>query len=290
MTNDQGNERSKPRILRSTVLPPVFGSMKHLVICSGMWLKSGEYSRNLSSTRANSSREMDVYITSIGRIDSGMAFRNFTLRKSSVNLAGSQLCGSPGETLKALLGGQCLYCSYGLRNLSSSEIAAALRPFYFVVHPDLFCQYPHEKKINENSLKSLKAYLEDNRSAGNLFKNSNNTATVTFYLRKTHKNQSFHNGHFQKQTFDLFHNDVPSTVIDILKTCQLSTEYVEKLKSNIHDANRLDESSPNYGFYKPINDFPYHRIQFAQQKILAKHKKSANLTLRFVFASFSSMK
>lgn len=31
------------------------------------------------------------------------------------------------------------------RNISSSELATALRPFYFAVHPDLFGRFPEQR-------------------------------------------------------------------------------------------------------------------------------------------------
>ena len=47
-----------------------------------------------------------------------------------------------------------------LRRISSSEIATALRPFYFAVHPDLFGRHPEQRSVNEESLKHLSAHLE----------------------------------------------------------------------------------------------------------------------------------
>ncbi|GFT79391.1 t-cell activation inhibitor, mitochondrial [Nephila pilipes] len=44
--------------------------------------------------------------------------------------------------------------------LTQQEVATALRPLYFAVHPDLFYQFPKEKEINENSLKQMNYYLE----------------------------------------------------------------------------------------------------------------------------------
>ena len=35
----------------------------------------------------------------------------------------------------------------GCRMISNSEIATALRPFYFVVHPDLFGRFPEQRVI-----------------------------------------------------------------------------------------------------------------------------------------------
>ena len=46
------------------------------------------------------------------------------------------------------------------RSLSSSQVSTALRPFYFLVHPDLFGRWPQEQAVNEASLKQLKSYLK----------------------------------------------------------------------------------------------------------------------------------
>lgn len=35
-----------------------------------------------------------------------------------------------------------------IRNMTSTEVSTALRPFYFTVHPDLFGQYPSQRVRN----------------------------------------------------------------------------------------------------------------------------------------------
>ncbi|GJQ86529.1 hypothetical protein Trydic_g10429 [Trypoxylus dichotomus] len=47
------------------------------------------------------------------------------------------------------------------RNMTTTEVSTALRPFYFSVHPDLFGQYPQQRTTNENSLKLLSSYIEN---------------------------------------------------------------------------------------------------------------------------------
>ncbi len=46
------------------------------------------------------------------------------------------------------------------RFLTSSEVSNALRPFYFLVHPDLFGRFPEERAVNERSLKTLRSYVD----------------------------------------------------------------------------------------------------------------------------------
>ena len=39
----------------------------------------------------------------------------------------------------------CVLCAHIIRHLTTHEVSAALRPFYFMVHPDLFGQFPSER-------------------------------------------------------------------------------------------------------------------------------------------------
>ena len=56
---------------------------------------------------------------------------------------------------EAVLGGRL-----EVRHLTGTEVSTALRPFYFLVHPDLFGKYPKEQIQNEKSLKILKNYVD----------------------------------------------------------------------------------------------------------------------------------
>lgn len=90
------------------------------------------------------------------------------------------------------------------RFISSQEVATALRPFYFVVHPDLFGQFPEQRvsliifleifeiklqlkyfifqATNEDSLQTLSAHLE----ALNQYRILQTTPnTLPFYVRAT---------------------------------------------------------------------------------------------------------
>jgi len=66
--------------------------------------------------------------------------------------------------------------------MTSHEVAAALRPFIFIVHPDRFWKYPKEKNTNEVSLKKLNAFLDDKLS-----QKVPSEQTVTFYMRNSEK-------------------------------------------------------------------------------------------------------
>ena len=53
----------------------------------------------------------------------------------------------------------CWSTSAGLvlaRSISSSEVSTALRPFLFLVPPDLFGRHPAQQQQNEKSLKLLR--------------------------------------------------------------------------------------------------------------------------------------
>lgn len=112
--------------------------------------------------------------------------------------------------------------------MTQQEVATALRPFYFVVHPDLFWQFPKEKEVNENSLKLLNSYLETivhNRPA--------RPASLTFFLRSGSNkcnNLKKENGiSFKPVNIKLLGKDPQVTVRNILLSCQLPTEYIDSL-------------------------------------------------------------
>lgn len=61
-----------------------------------------------------------------------------------------------------------------------------IRPFYFLVHPDLFGRFPQEQKVNEQSMKVLNSYIDSQikvKSPGQESKKQ-----VTFYMRSNQAN------------------------------------------------------------------------------------------------------
>lgn len=62
------------------------------------------------------------------------------------------------STLKHVSNQQFRYFSDKLKSMSSQEVSAALRPFYFAVHPDLFWQQPHAKVSYEPLMRVLNKY------------------------------------------------------------------------------------------------------------------------------------
>ncbi|XP_059616479.1 T-cell activation inhibitor, mitochondrial [Phlebotomus argentipes] len=112
--------------------------------------------------------------------------------------------------------------SGGLRFLSNSEIATVLRPFYFVVHPDLFGRFPDQRAVNEESLKLLSAHLE----ALNKRRVLQSTPTMLpFYLRSPQTNNP---GKMVRVPVERS-ADAKRVLKKILQSCELSTEYLDKI-------------------------------------------------------------
>lgn len=115
-----------------------------------------------------------------------------------------------------------------IRQISSAEIATALRPFYFVVHPDLFGRHPEQRSINEESLKHLSAHLEASQHQR---QPSSSPKTLSFYVRDT-------DSKIRQDKFKLIRinierrRDAKTIIKDILETCSLSTEYLDQIKTS----------------------------------------------------------
>lgn len=139
-----------------------------------------------------------------------------------------------------------------IRYLSATEISTALRPFYFSVHPDLFGKYPSQRTINENSLQQLSSFIERVQSRKPL-----QPCTLQFYLREN-KN----NGKFRLVQIPLQERNIRNTIHTILKTCNLSTEY-------------LDSVAPEPQRYEPIQQqmYPNEYDIFGLVKVKRKIEK-----------------
>ncbi|XP_058790990.1 T-cell activation inhibitor, mitochondrial-like isoform X2 [Phymastichus coffea] len=119
---------------------------------------------------------------------------------------------------------KCLYCKQAVRALSTSEISTALRPFYFTVHPDLFCQFPTQRTVNENSLKILSSALENLQQRRPI-----RPTTLAFYLRSKDEKE-LKAGKFTLVNIQLKEQDIRKTILSILKTCNLPTTFVDKIE------------------------------------------------------------
>ncbi|XP_060517081.1 T-cell activation inhibitor, mitochondrial isoform X2 [Cylas formicarius] len=112
-----------------------------------------------------------------------------------------------------------------VRNLSAAEVSTALRPFYFSVHPDLFGQYPDERATNETSLQQLSSFLQKLQSSG-YFK----PVTLKFYVKNKEKKDSDES--FRLIKIYLKEREIRAAILNILKSCNLSTDYLEKISKD----------------------------------------------------------
>lgn len=153
---------------------------------------------------------------------------------------------------------------YALWNISrskrflSTELATALRPFYFAVHPDLFGQYPEQRSVNEDSLKQLSAHMQI------LYERKYHVLrekkTLHFYIREENVEER-NKFKLIKITLDNRINDPKKIIQELLELCNLSTEYIKNVKSM---ATHTKSSGNGTGFggggamgFKPTQDYTY---------------------------------
>ncbi|XP_022905946.1 T-cell activation inhibitor, mitochondrial isoform X2 [Onthophagus taurus] len=131
--------------------------------------------------------------------------------------------------------------------MTSTEVSTALRPFYFSVHPDLFGQYPDQRQINETSLKQLSSYLESLQR-----KKYPKPCTLQFYIRVRDKQSNT----LKMVWVKLKDSDVRKAVLSILQSCELSTEYVDKIpEEKKKPPNTVNNKSFNFDFtFKNFKD------------------------------------
>ncbi|XP_055769339.1 T-cell activation inhibitor, mitochondrial-like isoform X2 [Salvelinus fontinalis] len=140
------------------------------------------------------------------------------------------------------------------RALSGADAINALRPFYFAVHPDFFGQHPREREVNENSLKRLNGYLENLQKPGT---RSVQPTKLTFYVREIKGKEGIQKDifppGFRSVSFTLQTKDVLTTVMDVLKSCSLSTEHMKGLKAS-SESPKSQQPVAGHGnpFYRPI--------------------------------------
>jgi len=115
-----------------------------------------------------------------------------------------------------------------IRKLSGNQIATALRPFFFSVHPDLFGKFPHARAVNEESMKRLNAFLDIlQQQQQQQLKHQQSPLNLTFYLRK--RIADGFDPNIVKVSVQLKDGDVRTQLVKLLKACDISTEYVDSL-------------------------------------------------------------
>jgi len=131
------------------------------------------------------------------------------------------------------------------RKLSSNQVSNALRPFYFLVHPDLFGKHPEAQAQNEKSLKTLNHYVEtlvgDTKPP--------NPKDVAFFIKPRTLEEKSKN-QLKSIKIRLKDHKIRSTVLTILKQANLPTGYVDKIEdktstTSSHKVNRYDDDEFN---------------------------------------------
>ncbi|XP_036794195.1 T-cell activation inhibitor, mitochondrial isoform X2 [Oncorhynchus mykiss] len=171
------------------------------------------------------------------------------------------------------------------RALSGADAINALRPFYFAVHPDFFGQHPREREVNENSLKRLNGYLENLQKPGT---RSVQPTKLTFYVREIKEKEDIQKDvfppGFRSVSFTLQTKDVLTTVMDVLKSCSLSTEHMKGLKAS-SESPKSQQPVAGHGnpFYRPIKwDKSYYSFTgFRDPEQELKQAKKVEPTLRW---------
>ncbi|XP_052868518.1 T-cell activation inhibitor, mitochondrial [Anopheles cruzii] len=142
------------------------------------------------------------------------------------------------------------------RMISSSEVATALRPFYFAVHPDLFGRYPQERQVNEDSLKQLSAHLESLLSQRRVLPST--PRTLPFYIRASNEPQDRGTFHLIKVPLERT-IDTKLVLRRILESCNLSTDFVDKMQTT--DAGSSTQTRATFDEFqqRPQQSFYYKK-------------------------------
>ncbi|XP_032218410.2 T-cell activation inhibitor, mitochondrial isoform X1 [Nematostella vectensis] len=104
------------------------------------------------------------------------------------------------------------------RLLSNQQTKAALKPFYFAVHPDLFGQHPTQRATNEDSLKRLNSYIDNLEN-----KYPVSPTHLTFYIKD---DEQVEQEKFKTVRISLYSRDLGYTVSQILKSCGMIKDFV----------------------------------------------------------------
>eukprot|EP00088_Acartia_fossae_P032616 TRINITY_DN3337_c0_g1_i1.p1 TRINITY_DN3337_c0_g1~~TRINITY_DN3337_c0_g1_i1.p1 ORF type:complete len:512 (-),score=88.29 TRINITY_DN3337_c0_g1_i1:290-1825(-) len=111
-----------------------------------------------------------------------------------------------------------------VRCLNSQEVSNALRPFYFLVHPDLFGKHPDAQKENDKNMKTLKNYVETLVSE----KKRPNPKDVSFFI-KPRTLEDKEKNYLKTIRIRLKDGSIRDTVLTILGQAGLPTGYVDKI-------------------------------------------------------------
>ena len=137
------------------------------------------------------------------------------------------------------------------RWLSGPEVSTALRPFYFLVHPDLFGKYPKAQTENEKSLKILKNYVETLVHD----KDRPNPKEVKFFVKprggaQPAKDQT----QLPSIRIRLRDSKLRATVLNILKSAELPTGYVDSIPERKEVVRKSSEEILSEQFEEKFED------------------------------------
>lgn len=145
--------------------------------------------------------------------------------------------------------------------ISKVDLTTALRPFYFAVHPDFFAQHPEQRNTNENSLKLLSEHLE---ALYERRQKNDGTEVLKFYVRASTDADKRDNFRLIKIRTDKQSTRDPKKFIQgLLESCNLSTEYVKKIKPQPEPPKSSGASmgfqpGKDYSYDKDFADFEYN--------------------------------
>ncbi|BES88577.1 T cell activation inhibitor, mitochondrial [Nesidiocoris tenuis] len=180
------------------------------------------------------------------------------------------------------------------RMLTTGEVATALRPFYFSVHPDLFGKFPAERATNENSLQILSSYIE------NLQQNRPpRPANLRFFLRPVGQDTPVSRSESLKSVnIKLSHRDIRVAVKSILTSCELPTTYVDS-RPLLSQESKTSSSQfrawrppPKYNYTADFHDQKKYSEEDVSQRVnevkgsetllnwLSRHVDSAKMKLQ----------
>ncbi|UMM39248.1 hypothetical protein L5515_016388 [Caenorhabditis briggsae] len=123
------------------------------------------------------------------------------------------------------------------RCISSNEVAQALRPFLFLVHPDKYAKFPEIQTQNEKSLQIFNGYMND------LFPVSPSLKPTKVSFSIADKQSTT----FRKIHINLTGTDPAKIVREALESCELSTSEL-KFKNNGLAGGSKKQNSGGLGF------------------------------------------
>ena len=145
------------------------------------------------------------------------------------------------SSVKILSPDCCCVFAIPRRLLSGAEVSTALRPFYFLVHPDLFGKHPQEQVENDKSLKILKNYVDTLVHD----KKRPNPKEVKFFVKPrglvTAAASKERGQQLPSIRIRLRDSGLRATVLAILRAADLPTGYVDNIQETSETVRKTPE-------------------------------------------------